>query len=68
MKAAIRVKEMGGIPSMWGKGSWVRDQDTRRETQGGKSVETDNSSLPVLPDETAGGAGKRPTATTSQER
>lgn len=31
MKAAIRVKEMGGIPGMWGKDSWVRDQDTRRE-------------------------------------
>lgn len=40
MKTAIRVEEMGGIPGMWKKDSWVRDEDTRRE----KRAERDNSS------------------------
>lgn len=30
-KVAIRVKEMGGIPGMLKKGSWVRDEDRERE-------------------------------------
>lgn len=37
MKAAIRVKEMGGIPGMWGTDSWVRDQDARREIEAEKT-------------------------------
>lgn len=32
-KAAIRVKEMGGIPGMWKKDCWVRDKDRERERE-----------------------------------
>ena len=42
-KAAISVKEMGGIPGMWKKDSWVRGKCSERE--GGKSRDGQLKSL-----------------------